>query len=300
MLPNCIILGAQKAASTFLHRCLGDHPEVFTPKGEVHFFEDPDYAEGNIGQLEKLLEPGAGRKILAIKRPRYLAAPECPPRIAKHCPRAVLLVVLRDPVERALSAYFHYVGHGFLPAVDAERGLSAILEGRWKTRYPASEEILEFGFYHRHLSRYWDYFPADRIHVTFTDDLREDGAGTVRKVYEFLGIRPDYSAGALRSRPQGVVYSLPRLRFRRLRNRIVYRYDENRVRAYPRRANLPGRMLNQAVLSVDARLLRPVFGNARPQLSDSLRAKLRSVYHEDVCALEATLGRSLTAWKEPV
>lgn len=41
MFPNCVILGAQKPGSTFLHRCLGEHPEVFTPKREVDFFGAP-------------------------------------------------------------------------------------------------------------------------------------------------------------------------------------------------------------------------------------------------------------------
>lgn len=59
--------GAQKAGSTFLHRCLGEHPDVFTPTGEVHFFEDPNYSERELSRLET----DAKRGLTAILEGKY-------------------------------------------------------------------------------------------------------------------------------------------------------------------------------------------------------------------------------------
>ena len=53
MLPNfIIIIGAEKSATTFLHECLSEHPEVFMPSAEIPFFEDPDYGQSDIKAFE--------------------------------------------------------------------------------------------------------------------------------------------------------------------------------------------------------------------------------------------------------
>ena len=68
MLPTLVIIRAQKSASSFMHKCLADHPEIYLPKREVPFFASPDYEQGSIKDLEKLLE-GRREQILGIKRP---------------------------------------------------------------------------------------------------------------------------------------------------------------------------------------------------------------------------------------
>lgn len=105
MLPNFLIIGAQKSATTFLLRCLREHPDVFVPSGEIPFFEDPDYSQGDIESFARLFARGCHKKAVGLKRPNYLHKPECPERIHRHIPSARLIVILRDPIERAISAY---------------------------------------------------------------------------------------------------------------------------------------------------------------------------------------------------
>ena len=76
MLPNFVIIGAQKSGSTFALRCLGEHPEVFMPTGETRFFEDPEYLRHDISDLEAIFRDASHKKALGIKRPDYLAKPE--------------------------------------------------------------------------------------------------------------------------------------------------------------------------------------------------------------------------------
>jgi Sulfotransferase domain len=298
LLPNCVIIGAQKSGSTFLHRCLGEHPDVYSPRGEVHFFEDPHYHEEKIDHLENILRKGAGKRVVAIKRPKYLARPECAERIARHCPDAKLLVVLRNPLERAVSAYFHYINYGFIPAVNLENGMRAILSNRYENLYPGAKDIIEFGFYYKHLTRYLKYFDPHRIHVTFFDDLRRNALKEVKRVYTYLDVTDDYVPRSLGSRPQAVIYSLARLRMRRFRNSFVYTYDQTRSSSYRKDPNFLGKIVNKAVLSADLRVMKHLCDNTKPRMSKALKDSLLQIYRSDIEGLENLLHRDLNHWKQ--
>ena len=102
-LPDFVIIGAQKSASSFMQLCLADHPDIYIPEGETPFFESPDYEQGDIHEIEELFE-GRSEKCLGIKRPNYIGKAEVPNRILKHLPNAKLIAILRNP--SAWSAAF--------------------------------------------------------------------------------------------------------------------------------------------------------------------------------------------------
>jgi hypothetical protein len=126
MLPNFVIIGAQKSASTFLQVCLSDHPNVFLPNGETPFFESPDYEQSNVSDLERIFEKRSEKRI-GIKRPNYIGKPEVPKRIEFHLPHAKLIAVLRNPIDRAISAYYHNINYGFIPPINVENGIRKII-----------------------------------------------------------------------------------------------------------------------------------------------------------------------------
>ena len=117
MLPHFVVIGAQKSASTFLQRCLADHPEMWLPRGETTFFEDPTYEASRLSDLERMFSRRRER-VLGMKRPSYLSRPEVPGRIRRDLPNVKLIAVLREPISRAVSAYFHMVGGGYLPLLE--------------------------------------------------------------------------------------------------------------------------------------------------------------------------------------
>ena len=236
MLPNFLILGAQKSASTFIQDCLSEHPEVFMPENETPFFESPDYENGELIELESLFD-GRGERLLGIKRPAYLAKPEVPERIAQHIPDAKLVAILRNPLERSISAYYHNMRYGFIPPRNIEAGLRDIITGKYEFDYPRSGEIIEFGRYHKHLQRYTKHFGKEQILILFHEDILNDKLGEVRKTYRFLGVDESFVPKALNSRPQAVLYSLTRLRLLALRNRFTYSYSKTRTRVYLKKMN---------------------------------------------------------------
>jgi hypothetical protein len=298
MLPNFLIIGAQKSGTTFIHRCLSEHPDVFMPSEEIPFFEEPDYSQSDIRSLERLFEKGYHKKAIGIKRASYLHKPECPERIQRHIPSARLITILRDPVERAISAYYHNARMGFAPIKDVNKGLLEIINGRHAEKYPRATEIIEFGFYHKHLSRYLIYFGREQMLIMLYDDIKKNPLDSFKKVCRFLGIDEEYVPQSLNSRPMAGVYSVPRLRLLALQNLIVYTYSSDRMRLFPKEEiGLLGSMIVKVINLIDGKVLSHVFGNTKPNLSRDLIRALSAIYKKDTLRLEELLELSLTHWK---
>ena len=65
MLPNFLIIGAQKAGTTFIHKCMREHPDIFLPINEVRFFENPEYLQTDFKQFEALFDDIANTQFMA-------------------------------------------------------------------------------------------------------------------------------------------------------------------------------------------------------------------------------------------
>lgn len=132
-LPDFVIIGAGKSATTWLHMALRKHPEVFLPESETPFFEDPYYCESDLTRLFSELRNAQANATVGIKRPNYLCTPGCAVRLARHMPGALLIAMLRNPVERAVSQYFHLVRSGRLPVEDPDTVFSRYLGGQFES-----------------------------------------------------------------------------------------------------------------------------------------------------------------------
>ncbi|MEM8864295.1 MAG: sulfotransferase domain-containing protein [Planctomycetota bacterium] len=296
MLPDFFVIGAQKAGSTYLLECLGEHPEIFMPPAEVAFFEDPLYDPAWLDWFEQHFDPAQPGQVIGVKRPNLLGLPECPARLAEHMPELKLVVVLRSPVERAISAYFHYMKTGLLPLAPLEVGMPRIMRGD-VSGYPRASEVLEFGLYARGLASYDEHFPADRILVTLLDDFRGDSGDALAEAYRFVGVSPDYRPQAISRRPMGASYSLTRLRLWNAVDRWCRRWTPDR-RNFDRPKGLittPLIKLNQVLDEYAWKKLLPA---KRPQPSPALQSALVDYYRDDLEQLENRLGRDLAAWRD--
>ena len=196
-LPDFLILGAQKAGTTALYAYLRWHPQVTGPSfKEVSFF-DRHYARGERWYRAHLPIRRSG--IVGEASPSYLFHPLAPERVARMLPRARLIALLRNPVDRAFSHYQHEVALGreelsFEDALAAEdERMQGELERMlvdptyfsyawWNYTYAAR------GRYAEQLERWLAAFPRDQLLVLFTEELAADTAGTYRRVLDFLGV----------------------------------------------------------------------------------------------------------------
>lgn len=300
MYPNFLIVGAQKSASTFVHECVREHPDAFIPHDEIAFFQDPDYLECSLTQFMSIFSTVKNEKAVGIKCPDYLGRPECPERIYNHNPNAKLIVVLRNPVERAISAYYWYMQVGIIPIRQLEEGLQDVINGKYNHSYPRSKEILDYGFYHQHLLRYLRYFKREQLLILLQSDLKNSPRQFVTQIYHFLNIGDRYLPRALTRQPKKSVYSLHRIRWLAMANRLFfynYRVGANNMMAlYPVKNKL-SRLCYYLLLSIDRYCLTNIFGNTKGILDENTRRNLIERYREDVESLENLLGRELAEWK---
>ncbi len=296
MLPDFFIVGAQKAGSTYLLRCLNDHPQIFMPPGEIAFFEDSLYSAERIGDFERHFEPARPGQVVGVKRPNLLGHFECPERLHRHMPNLKIVAILRHPVDRAISGYFHYMKTGMLPIESAEIGLRKILDGGYR-HIPRAHEVLEFGLYGKHLEHYNEFYFREHIHVMLLDDMKHDAEGQLSGLYKFLGVDADFHPDSFDSRPMKAPYSITRLRFWDALDRFCRTWSAD-GKYFERKGGPVGTSLGILNNALDRVLWERLFPASRPRLSQALQNDLTAYYHQDAKCLETWLGRSLACWSD--
>jgi sulfotransferase family protein len=209
LLPDYLIIGAQRAGTTSLHRYLIQHPGVRTTlrtKG-VHFF-DTAYGRGMSWYASrfptKLTAWYVARRHGVELRtgeasPYYLFHPLVPDRVAEHLPQVKLIALLRDPVQRAYSHYQHELARGFetLPfeeAIEAEPArLAADLA--YRSFEHQHHSYLARGRYAEQLDRWRARFDGDQLLVLSSERFFAEPEPTFARVLEFLEL-PAFSPAA--------------------------------------------------------------------------------------------------------
>lgn len=217
VLPEVIIIGAQKSGTTSLFEYLKNHPRLSASyKKEVHFFDgglNPKVDDFNKGikwyKTHFPLKFINNKKIAYEASPLYIFNPLVPERIYNQIPKAKLIVVLRNPVERAISHYFHEKRQGreTLQITGAMKQEEQRLEEVIKIKDYKSNAFIHAsyksrGIYHEQLNRYYALFPKENLLVLNSDELFKQPLETLKTVYEFLGIE-DYSDSA-NLKPQNI------------------------------------------------------------------------------------------------
>lgn len=208
-LPNYLILGAQKAGTTSLHRYLELHPAVLPPHvKEVHFF-DVQWSRGRrfyrsnfpsvLHHAARRLRRGQ-RTITGEASPYYLAHPQVPARVRETLPRVPMIVILRDPVERAHSHYLHNRRLGaedcatFEEAIEREpQRLEGELErmradDRYESFAHRHHSYLQRGRYAAQLRDWFAVFPREQFLILENNELAQDPQGAYQRTLDFLGI----------------------------------------------------------------------------------------------------------------
>lgn len=187
MKVDFIGIGGQKCATSWLHKCLEEHPEVCVPKEkETHFFTQHDEPQKYLEEYEKAFAECGSETVRGEISTSYLAGENAPEHIHSLFPDMKLVVSLRDPVERALSHIRHLQSKNKLPN---DISAKAAVE-----EYP---EIIEFGLYGKHLKRYLSFFSKEQLHVILLDDIKNNPKKVVRELYTFLEVSEEFTPSML-------------------------------------------------------------------------------------------------------
>lgn len=196
-LPNLLIVGAAKSGTTSLHNYLNQHPEVFmcNPK-EPHFLINKEIGVeripvgiSNFQEYENLFEEGKHKKFRGESSVMYLMYPEIViPKIKDLLGYdAKIIIMLRNPIERAYSGYQHVKRYNVKEELDFENAL-ATSEERYFTREdmtPASR-YKELGLYFKQVKSFLQ--EMKNVHIIIYDDYQQDFQEEMNKVFAFLEI----------------------------------------------------------------------------------------------------------------
>jgi hypothetical protein len=271
-LPNLVVIGAQKCGTSGLHYHLGLHPEIqmSRPKELNYFVKEGTWARG-IDWYAQHFDPDV--PVRGEASPNYSAHPYrrgVVRRLHASIPEAKLIYLVRDPLERIAAHWVHnYAKH-------REKGDLATTVNNPRASYVTRSR------YAMQLHRYLRRFPLDQIMVIEQEDLRSDRARTLRRVFEFAGVDPDFEHPSF-AREQHVTAA--KSRASKFAVRLERMSDRHPVLA-------PAAKL---YLGVDARLPphRPI---ERPDVRMVIDDEILELLRDDAREFRELTGRPFETW----
>jgi hypothetical protein len=188
-----IVIGSARCGTTSLWKHLDSHPEICTPpdKERPFFSVDEDYERGLDWYMNQMFAPGPDGAKYGTVTGGYMAGTSeqvktTAARMRETVPDARLIVLLRDPIDRAIAAFRQQTRRGVAKKSFEKTFLPALNRGK---RLP---EAVGGGEYGRILSIYLDEFPRDQILVKFTEELETKPKRLMREIFEFIGVDPTH------------------------------------------------------------------------------------------------------------
>lgn len=182
-LPDALIIGVKKSGTRALLEFIRIHPDVRAAGCEVHFF-DRHYGKG-LAWYRKHMPPTIEGQVTMEKSPSYFITREVPQRVYSMNPSTKLLVVVRDPVTRAISDYTQAaskkIGMKKFEELAFVNGTQSVVDTTWGP--------VKIGVYARHLDRWLHYFPLSQLLFISGERLIGDPAAELGRVQDFLGLK---------------------------------------------------------------------------------------------------------------
>ena len=289
-LPNFVVVGAMKAGTTSLYHYLRPHPQVFMPKiKELDFFAEGMNWERGLDWYRHQFA-AAPREATALgeastvyaKFPRYQGVAE---RMERVLPDVRLIYVVRHPIDRIRSHYEHRVASGAETAPIED----AVFD---------NPIYIDYSRYALQVEQYLEHFPREQLLIISSEELRHHRESTMRRVYDFLAVDPEYVAptlsqefyktGQRRTYPP-VVWSI--------RQALKRRFPQTK-RAKELVDSLASRRRRVPVRS-DATIddsVRPSSTDRTQELSDEARSRLDDRLRDDVCRLRQYMTDTFDGW----
>ncbi len=210
LMPSFLIVGTQRGGTTSLHKILDGHPDVMGAplhKGahyfDVNYTRGPEWYRGHfpVAVTAQLRHPRRGQPLTFDSSPYYMFHPAVPARIAGDLPGVRLIALLRDPVDRAYSAYTHEYRRGF-ETETFERALELeeerldgqveklLADPTYISRAHQHQAYKSRGYYADQLQRLYEHVSADRVLVVDSGHFFGRPEEELPRVLDFLGLSP--------------------------------------------------------------------------------------------------------------
>lgn len=266
-MPDFVYIGTDKAGSTWLYDVLAWHPEVYVPRVKDLYYFDRFYHRGRSWYAAHF-RGASPRQVAGELSHDYLYSEAAFKRIRNDIPDAKIIATLRNPINRAYSAYLQLIRHG-------------LRYDSFKEAIEHEHEIVERGMYSKFLKRYFDIFGREQIHIGIFDDLADDPARFAREIFGFLGVEMFELPARLRDK------TLPAAGARIPLLARLIRSGSHWARA-ARFELLVGMLKRSNFLT--SLLYRRYSEDERPRMSDEMRIRMLKIFNEDVKRVEELIG----------
>lgn len=227
--PDFFIVGHPKSGTTALYQMLVRHPQVHMPVKEPRFFTPelrsrflssrfsrllPSQLPDTLDSYLALFANAAPQQLVGEASPSYLRSSHAAERIAAVAPDARIIAIFREPASFLRSFHLQSVHNHVETQKDFRRALELERERRQGRRVPRLSQTPQTLLYSDHvryteqLRRYHAHFPPEKVLVLIYDDFRNDNAGTVRRVLDFLEVQDIPPIEPVRTRPLPAIRSL--------------------------------------------------------------------------------------------
>jgi hypothetical protein len=300
MLPNFIVVGAAKSGTTSLYYYLKQHPEIYmSPIKEPLFFSfinkkvdfkgpfDREKNESIITEIEeyKALYKGVkNEKAIGECSPCYLYFQNSVTNIKKLIPECKIIIVLRNPIERAYSQYIQLVMLG-QETLTFEKALKK-QEERKKLNWRWNYFFVEQGFYYNQVKRYLDEFGLDKVSIYLFEELIEDPKHLMQNIYKFLSVDKSFIPKTKK------IYNRSGLP----KNRIIDQFlrETHFIKEITR--PITSKKMREKIYEF--------FSNVnynykkKPEIKKETRKYLSNIYRNDCLRLQNLINRDLHDWLE--
>jgi hypothetical protein len=297
---NLFLLGAAKCGSTTLSYYLNQHPDILLAKPKEPLFFEAEYDKGNQFYQEKYFSNYNGETVLVDARHRNLYLPFVAKRIKEYVsPDAKFIVIVREPIARAYSHWWHNYSWGdekrsFADSINAnlkrlrtgphfwvEQEAGTYRESlNFSTGYSSYVSYIDTGFYAEQIKRYICEFGASRVKVLFLDDLNRSPKETIQNIFSFIGV--DYPSSGIDYEVQNKANSIA--------GKNILRF----IKVIPGRKCVP-----QRVRMFIYKFIRTKFIKRKQSqgVNPQMQALLKEIYEPHIAELESLTGRNLNIWR---
>lgn len=286
MKVDFFIVGAPKAGTTSLYKYLNQHQDVvMSSVKEPNYFSNEElesqdlyYASKNITDekdYHSLFQANGEKKKLGEASVSYLFYPKVSKRIFTYNKDAKIIIILRNPVDRAYSHYKMDFRLGFV-----KRDFEDLVLNNNKEGSLFYQQYIDLGLYHQQVKSYIDEFGSTNVCVMFYEDLKKDRATFVNNIFSFLNLKSDSNINF------NLKYNKSKLPSN---NFMRYLYSISLVR------KTASFLFNERLINF---INKNFFRESNQEIESKVRHKLNQVFLNDIFMLEKLLNKDLSSWRK--
>lgn len=280
--PDFIGVGGEKTASTWIYKCLLEHPQICGPqKKELAFFdttkvigwparEKSEYEREGIEKYATYFSHCESGKIRGEFTVTYLHDKKVAKILSELFPKTKILISLRNPIDRTYSQY------------QGLREKDRAVYGSFEEALKQEPEFIRRSQYSEYIAEYYKYFPREQILIVLFDEIQTDPEKALEKIYTFLGVNATFRTASANQKER----SAEQKKLQQFRDTV--------------HSSTVGRFLLTLGKSLNVnRFLKNVFLKfaKKDRMRPETRAKLCDTIAHDITELEKMLNTDLSNWK---